>query len=403
MKKRPFNRLQNFIKSESFSGILLFVCALSAIIVANSPLKDFYFHFLHIDFGLVIDQISIKLSISHWINEVLMSFFFLMVGLEIKRELLYGELASAKKAAFPTIAAIGGIIVPAAIFIIINYNTPYIKGFGIPMATDIAFALGVMLLLGKYVPSTLKVFLVALAVVDDLGAILVIAIFYASDISFVYLGFSALLVAVLIFMNYLNIKAISLYLLVGSILWVLVYNSGIHATIAAVVLALCIPAKTSKISKEEDLHSPLHTLEHRLQPFSAYLIMPLFALANAGVNLAGTSLSALPPMSFSIVLGIAVGLVIGKPIGIFLFTFIFEKLGVIARPNNIEYSQILGVGMLAGIGFTMSIFVANLAYEDEILISLAKLAILAASLLAGLLGAIYLAVLYKIKESKKRF
>lgn len=447
---RSFSLVKSFIKSESFSGILLFFAAIIALLVANSSFKEEYFALWHVRFGLEFGYRFIGFSLEHWVNEVLMSVFFLMVGLEIKRELLFGELSSLKSALLPAIAALGGVLLPALIYLGISASTPYMAGFGIPMATDIAFALGVMLLLGRFVSPRLKLFLVALAVVDDLFAIIIIALFYTHSISFGYLGAALLLVCALGLCNRLGVRALPIYLLLGVILWLLVYKSGIHATIAAVILALCIPAKgdalfdegleegldasiddrpstqgnlsspsdgisgtsganseasakplASEIHEALDPHisdSPLHRLEHFLQPICAYLIMPIFAFVNAGVDI-GSCLANLGSIDDPSVLIIAiiVGLVLGKPIGIGIATYAAKRLGIIALPPAFGMAEVLGVGMIAGIGFTMSIFVANLAFENIEVINIAKLSILFASFGAGLLGALYLVGLHLVR------
>ncbi len=423
--------LRRFIKSESFSGIFLFICAVLAMIVANSPLSDFYKHLWHIQFGFSFNGMPIELHLEHWINDVLMSLFFLVVGLEIKRELLYGALASFKKAAFPVIAAVGGMVVPGLIYYVLNMGTPSVNGFGIPMATDIAFALGVMLMLGSRVPVALKVFLVTLAVADDLGAIIVIAIFYTTGLALEYLGLAVAILIILIIMGKMGVKSLVPYLILGVPLWLAVHACGVHATIAAVALAFTIPAvarvktteylahsnsyleiiknedqnRESELLSDEQTHkvgdiikksrmvqSPLVRLEHALSPWSSYFIMPLFAFANAGVEIGDS-------IDFGIdhiLLGIACGLIIGKPVGIFLATFLAEKLGIASRPDGVSWIDILGAGMLAGIGFTMSIFVTMLAFkglDPEIMkgsVDLAKLTILCSSLFAGVLGAIFL-------------
>lgn len=423
---------QKIIHAESFGGIFLFLCALLAMVVANSPWSEAYFHLWHQKLGIAYGENGyLGFSLHLWINDVLMSFFFLMVGLEIKREFLYGGLSGFKKAAFPAIAAIGGMIVPAGIYLIFNAGTPTSHGFGIPMATDIAFALGVVLLLGKRVPASLKLFLVTLAVVDDLGAIVVIAIFYSSGVSGLWLLCSAFLIGVLVALNYAGVRSLIPYLLIGIVLWFCVHESGIHATISAVVLAFCIPTEPKlktqefleKIQKEKDhfthsdkerqnvlltdeqihqidkmksaineVQSPLSKLEHFLHSYSTYLIMPLFAFANAGVSIQGGSIDF---SSSHIIYGVALGLVVGKPLGIFILTFLCEKLGIAARPDGLSWSYILGAGMLAGIGFTMSMFVSNLAFNQPEYVDIAKISILGSSLLAGILGSIALLFLGK--------
>ncbi|MGI0406950.1 sodium/proton antiporter NhaA [Helicobacter himalayensis] len=417
-----------FLKAESFSGILLFFCAVCAMIVANSFLSETYFWLWHENFGFSFGEHFYGFRLHDWINDVLMALFFLMVGLEIKREVLFGDLSGFKKAAFPVIGALGGMVVPALIYFGLNYNTDSWHGFGIPMATDIAFALGVILLLGKRVPMALKVFLVTLAVADDLGAVIVIATAYPSPegLHFVWLLCAVVVIGALIALNKLGIRTLAPYLGLGVILWFCVHHSGIHATIAAVALAFCIPVKPKmqsqefiklldelpqnfkNIEKNErknillthkqvqllgtlardsiDVQNPLMRLEHALQPLCAYLIMPLFAFANAGVDIRGE-------MNFSIdhiMFGVFFGLVIGKPVGILLFTFLCEKCKIASRPAGISWAYIFGAGMLAGIGFTMSIFVSNLAFESTDSQNVAKVSILLASSVAGILGAMFL-------------
>ncbi|STQ85845.1 sodium/proton antiporter NhaA [Helicobacter muridarum] len=421
----------DFVRSESFGGIFLAFSTILALIVANSSFGDLYQHFFHTQFGFQFDDHFIGFSIHDWINDVLMAFFFLLVGLEIKREMIFGELNSFSKAAFPAIAAVGGMIVPGLIYYYLNMGTPSAHGFGIPMATDIAFALGVIMVLGSRVPIALKVFLVTLAVVDDLGAIVVIALFYGGDINLFWLMMSGFIILLLIIFNNLGIKSLVVYLIFGVFLWFCVHASGVHATIAAVALAFCIPLKAKyKFSKFEDsinrfsssyvkgkddnvllnseqlemIHdiqrvainaqNPLLRLEHFLQPWSAYFIMPLFAFANAGVNISGN-------FDFNIdhiFWGIFLGLVVGKPVGVLLATFACEKFGIASRPNSIGWGHILGAGMLAGIGFTMSLFVSALAFDLESSKELSKISILLASLFSCVIGVIFLLFYGKIKK-----
>ncbi|RDU61325.1 Na+/H+ antiporter NhaA [Helicobacter sp. MIT 14-3879] len=423
--------LTDFITSESFGGIFLAISTILALIVANSSFKHIYYDFFHTQFGFQFDTYFIGFSIHDWINDVFMAFFFLLVGLEIKREMIFGELNSFSKAAFPAIAAIGGMIVPGLIYYGLNVGTNSAHGFGIPMATDIAFALGVMMVLGKHIPLALKMFLVTLAVVDDLGAIIVIALFYGGDIHGFWLGISAVIIILLLICNNLGVKSLIVYLFFGVLLWFAIHLSGVHATIAAVILAFCIPVKAKhgfsrfqdsinhwasnyvKDSKENilldsgqlemihniqriatDAQNPLLRLEHFLQPWSAYFIMPLFAFANAGVSVASN-------FDFNIdhiFWGIFLGLVIGKPVGVFISTFVCEKLGIAKRPDSISWGHILGAGMLAGIGFTMSLFVSALAFDMEESKELAKISILLASLASCIIGVIFLLLYGKIKK-----
>lgn len=432
-----FNYFALFFRSEAAGGILLFVCAILAMIVANSPLSHYYFEFRELDFGIKFGEYFIGMSLHHWLNDVFMSVFFLVVGLEIKREFLFGELVGFKKAAFPVLAALGGMIIPGIIYFGLNIGTPSQNGFGIPMATDIAFALGVMMLLGKRVPAALKVFLVTLAVADDLGAIIVIGVFYTSNFSFAYFIASIVIFGILVLLNRKDVRSLTPYLIIGVFLWLTVHSAGIHATIAAVALAFTIPVKPKddgkqflgKVSssfmplflakdKERDsilldhaqldvlnsiikgsknVQNPLLRLEHALQPWSNFLIMPLFGFANAGVKIGEN-------INFGvdhIMLGIILGLVIGKPIGILIFTFLCHKLNIAQKPSSVSWINILGAGMLAGIGFTMSIFVSNLAFSNPLSTDLSKLSILIASSLAGILGSLFLIIEYKIEHRKK--
>ncbi|WP_104760625.1 sodium/proton antiporter NhaA [Helicobacter cetorum] len=434
LENRLSGILKNFIKSESFGGIFLFLNAVLAMIVANSFLKESYFALWHTPFGFQVGDFFIGFSLHHWIDDVLMALFFLMIGLEIKRELLFGELSDFKKASFPVIAAIGGMVVPGLIYFFLNANTPSHHGFGIPMATDIAFALGVIMLLGKRVPVALKVFLITLAVADDLGAIVVIAVFYTTNLKLAWLFGALGVILVLMLLNRLNVRALTPYLLLGVLLWFFVHSSGIHATIAAVILAFMIPVKNpnksieQKYSVEElslaignfeklhqdkhanplldkeqmdllhtlkekasKLQSPLERLEHFLSPLSGYFIMPLFAFANAGVSISSDTNLGVD----KVFLGVVLGLCLGKPLGIFLITFIGEKLKITARPKGISWWHILGAGLLAGIGFTMSMFISNLAFtsEHKDAMEVAKIAILFGSLISGALGALYLSIL----------
>lgn len=438
---KSFNKIVDiflsFFRNEAAGGILLFLCALFAMIIANSPIAEYYFKFWELDFGIIFGEKFIGMSLHHWLNDVFMSIFFLIVGLEIKREFLFGELVGFKKAAFPVLAALGGMIVPGIIYFALNVGTPSQHGFGIPMATDIAFALGVMMLLGKRVPVALKVFLVTLAVADDLGAIIVIGIFYTSDFSIFWFVASLIVLGILIALNKKDVRTLWPYLILGVILWFTVHSTGIHATIAAVALAFTIPVRpklgseefASKvsgsfvplfISKDKERNSPLLDntqlgvlnaiikgsknvqnpllrLEHTLQPWSSFLIMPLFGFANAGVAIGDNINFALD----HIMLGIILGLVIGKPVGILSFTFLCHKLNIAQKPSSVSWINILGAGMLAGIGFTMSIFVSNLAFNDPLSTDLSKLSILIASSLAGILGSLFLIIEYKIENKHK--
>ena len=363
---------KEFFSNSQSSGILLVFCVLISLMIANSSASAGFQSFL--------DQAWGPYSVSVWINDGLMAVFFLLVGLEIKRELLDGELSNFKNASLPIFAAIGGMLVPAAIFTLFNHGTEYSKGWAIPMATDIAFSLAIISMLGKSVPSAVKVFLAALAIVDDLGAIVVIAIFYTDEIHWNYLLYSGIIVAILAVLNFLKVKKHIFYLIPGCVLWYFMHHSGIHATIAGVILAFCIPA--SKADNEEA--SPLEKLEHFLHIPVSYAIMPIFALANTNITFKAGMVDGL----FSnFGYGIVFGLILGKLIGINLFSFIAIKLKISSLPDKSRWVHMIGAGLLAGIGFTMSIFIALLSYKDnQDLQDSAKFAILTASVLAGFLG-----------------
>ena len=418
--------IERFLAQESASGFLLFASAALAMVLANSGLSQGYSEFWQTYAGFNVGSFELKMSLGHWINDGLMAIFFLVIGLEIKRELMVGELSSLSKAAFPVVAALGGMLAPALIYLTLNLGgSGDPSGFGIPMATDIAFALGFLMLLGKRVPLALKVFLVSLAVIDDLGAITVIAIFYSGSLDWPSLIWAVGIIAALIGLNRFGIKTLTPYLLLGLLLWYFVYQSGIHPTIAGVVLALTIPVrqkissdsfadtcqlgleafgkaeqkrKSIPISSEQQdtlekigeacvhVQNPLVRLENALHPVSAFLIMPVFALANAGVAIGGGSLSLLQPVS----LGIILGLFIGKPLGIVGLSFIASKLGWVTKPASVNWRYLIGASLLGGVGFTMSIFISQLAFTDSDIIATAKLAILLTSLTAGLCGVIYL-------------
>ena len=363
---------KEFFSNSQSSGILLVFCVLISLMIANSSASAGFQSFL--------DQAWGPYSVSVWINDGLMAVFFLLVGLEIKRELLDGELSNFKNAPLPIFAAIGGMLVPAVIFTLFNHGTEYSKGWAIPMATDIAFSLAIISMLGKSVPSAVKVFLAALAIVDDLGAIVVIAIFYTDEIHWNYLLYSGIIVAILAVLNFLKVKKHIFYLIPGCVLWYFMHHSGIHATIAGVILAFCIPA--SKADNEEA--SPLEKLEHFLHIPVSYAIMPIFALANTNITFKEGMVDGL----FSnFGYGIVFGLILGKLIGINLFSFIAIKLKISSLPDKSRWIHMIGAGLLAGIGFTMSIFIALLSYKDnQDLQDSAKFAILTASVLAGFLG-----------------
>lgn len=368
---------QRFFKSGQVGGFLLLICVAISLLIANTASKESFEAFLEVKLGFG----SINYSVLAWINDALMAIFFLLVGLEIKRELVEGELSSVKSAALPVIAALGGMLVPALIYFLFNKGTESASGWGIPMATDIAFALAIIAMLGKNVPTSLKIFLAALAIVDDLGAILVIAIFYTNQIHFEYLAMATGILVLLALFNYLGIKNLVFYLIPGIFLWYFIHHSGIHATIAGVLLAFTIP------TNETDVLSPLEKLEHFLTMPVNYLIMPIFALANTNITFQKVMISGLvSPLG----LGIIVGLFAGKTIGVTFFSWLAVKLKWAELPTGAGWKHILGLGMLAGIGFTMSIFISLLSFSDELHISEAKFAILTASIISGLVGFVFL-------------
>lgn len=368
---------QRFFKSGQVGGFLLLLCVAISLLIANTASKESFEAFLEVKLGFG----AVNYSILAWINDALMAIFFLLVGLEIKRELVEGELSSVKSAALPVIAALGGMLVPALIYFLFNVGTETGSGWGIPMATDIAFALAIIAMLGKNVPTSLKIFLAALAIVDDLGAILVIAIFYTSQIHFEYLAMAAGILALLILLNYFGVKNLVFYLIPGVFLWYFIHHSGIHATIAGVLLAFTIP------TNETDVLSPLEKLEHFLTTPVNYLIMPIFALANTNITFQKEMISGLvSPLG----LGIILGLFAGKTIGVTFFSWLAVKLKWAELPSGAGWKHILGLGMLAGIGFTMSIFISLLSFSDELHISEAKFAILTASIISGLVGFVFL-------------
>jgi NhaA family Na+:H+ antiporter len=346
-----------FFKLEAASGLILLLAAIVALLLSNTNFSDLYFKILNTHLLIGTDSFGLDLSILHWINDALMAIFFFIVTLEIKREFIHGELAKPKQALLPIIGAVGGMAVPALIYVFINFETGYtLRGWAIPSATDIAFSIGVLSLLGSRVPISLKVFLVALAIIDDLGAIIIIAFFYSSELQYTYLLLMLATFIILIILNKIGVKKFVPFLFFGLLLWYFTYGSGIHSTISGVLLASTIPHR----QKEKDF-SLLLKLEHLLSPYVAFGIMPLFALANAGVNLKGISFnSLLAPVP----LGILCGLFFGKQIGVFLFSFISVKLKFAEMPSNSNWLKFYGVGILTGIGFTMSLFVGNLAFVD---------------------------------------
>ena len=416
---RPF---QSFSHNAAAGGIVLLIATVLALLWANSPWAQFYHDAWHTRLALSLGPFELSYTLHYWINDGLMVIFFFVVGLEIKREILTGELATVSKAIFPIAAAAGGMLIPALLYAGLNFGTPQIDGWGIPMATDIAFAIGILALLGDRVPLPLKVFLTALAIVDDMGAVLVIAVFYTSDISVLALlaGFGVLLAMAL--MNRLGVRSPLVYFLFGVVLWLCFLKSGVHATVAGVLAAMAIPSWTlidedtflsrlrfltaefEKPNARDDpedhrervrnvaanleadaeyVQPPLHRLERRLHPWSTFVIMPVFALANAGISIGGEMVDALTEMT---TVGVVVGLVVGKQAGVTLFAWLSVRLGWASLPKGVNWKHIYAVGWLAGIGFTMSLFIAGLAFSDEGHLITAKVGIMAGSLIAGLGG-----------------
>jgi len=430
---RPIN---DFLRKEASGGILLIIFTVIALAWANSPWSDSYHDLWDTYISINVGNFDLDLSLHHWINDGLMVIFFFVVGLEIKRELLVGELSSFKQAALPVAGAIGGMLIPAIFYAIFNDGTEASNGWGIPMATDIAFVIGILAILGSRVPLGLKVFVVSLAIADDIGAVMVIAIYYTSNISITALIGTVVILVLLGIVNKLGVKSLYIYSYLGLLLWLAVLQSGIHASIAGVLLAFTIPAKTrintkgfSKNTRDlldkferagehgenvltnetrqadvmaieqccDRILSPLQRFEHWLHPWSSFVIMPLFALANAGVTLKGMDLGAALVSPVSI--GIIAGLFLGKQFGIFAFAWLAVKIKVASLPEGVNWSKIYGAGILAGIGFTMSLFIAGLAFTDDSILNLSKIGILTASLIAGVVGYVFLqAAVSKSKE-----
>ena len=426
---RPF---QEFAGRETSGGILLLLCTLIALVWANSPWSQQYTDLWHTQFSVGLSGFRLSHELHFWVNDALMAVFFFVVGLEIKRQLLAGELASPRQAALPILAALGGVVVPALLYSVLNANGPGARGWGIPMATDIAFAIGVMALLGNRIPLGLKVFLTALAIVDDIAAVLVIAVFYTADLAWGALAIAAFCLLLALAANRMGVRHPLPYALIGAVLWITVLQSGIHATIAGVLLAFVIPSRTAIDQREflehsravldefeiaastepfailsdlaqqsaveeletacERVQPPLHRLEQGLHPWVTFLIMPIFALANAGVVLSGDSRNL---MLQPVTLGVVLGLVLGKPIGITLASWLAVRLRLASLPQNVSWKHIHGAAWLGGIGFTMSLFMTGLAFDDEVHLTAAKLGILIASVCAGIVGS---AILVRIRE-----
>ncbi|MBC8950629.1 Na+/H+ antiporter NhaA [Xenorhabdus sp. TS4] len=384
--------IRQFLKLEAAGGILLIIAAIFALVMANTPLQGIYHQFLNLPVAMQFAALEINKPLLLWINDGLMAVFFLIVGLEVKRELMEGSLAGRDKAIFPAIAALGGMLAPALIYLLFNGSDEITQqGWAIPCATDIAFALGIMALLGKRVPTALKVFLLALAIIDDLGVIIIIALFYTKTISLAALGLATAMIGLLAWMNWKGIAKTSAYLIVGAVLWVCILKSGVHATLAGVIVGFLIPLRDKKGE------SPSETLEHELHSWVAYLILPLFAFANAGVSLQGVTLDGLTSI---LPIGIALGLFLGKPLGIFLFSWISVKLGIAKLPEKIGMRQIFAVSVLCGIGFTMSIFISGLAFEglNDTFSTYSRLGILIGSTTAAVVGYGLLTILLPKKK-----
>jgi len=375
-----------FFQLEAASGLILLIAAIIALVVSNSNFSDLYFSTLEQYLFIGINEFGLKLSVHHWINDLLMAVFFFFVTLEIKREFIQGELSNLKKAMLPIIAAIGGMVVPALFYVVINFgNSETLQGWAIPSATDIAFSLGILSLLGSRVPISLKIFLTALAIIDDLGAILIIAFFYSGDLSISYLSLILISYIFLLILNKFGVKKFLPFLLVGTFMWFFTYKSGIHATIAGVLLASTIPHRI----KDKDF-SLLIKIEHAISPYVAFMIMPLFAFANAGVSLEGLSLSSL---MMPVPLGILLGLFVGKQVGVMMLSFFAVKFGIAQMPDNSNWLSLYGVSILTGIGFTMSLFVGNLAFvESTQYIDGVKIGVLAGSLLSTIFGYFVLSI-----------
>ncbi len=382
----PVTAIKQFLKLEAAGGIVLVGAAALAMIMANSALGSFYEAILEIPVAIQIGALEIAKPLLLWINDGLMAVFFFLVGLEIKREVLQGELSSVAQASLPGAAAVGGMVVPALIYVLFNLGDgDALRGWAIPAATDIAFALGVLALLGRHAPPTLKIFLLALAIMDDLGAIIIIALFYTANLSWISLVLAGAGILVLVVFNLLGITRIAAYVLVGVAVWVCVLKSGVHATLAGVVVAFCIPLR----ARDAEGHSPLEHLEHMLHPWSAFMIVPIFAFANAGVSLQGMTFGSL---FGGIPLGIAAGLFIGKQIGVFGFAYGAVRAGICEMPQGTKWGHIYGLAMLTGIGFTMSLFIGTLAFEDIEHAAPVRLGVLSGSLLSALGGYLLLRI-----------
>lgn len=382
--RKTTDGISTFLKMESAGGLLLMAAAVIALIFSNSPLRHAYDDLLQIPVEVRFGSFAVAKPLLLWINDGLMAIFFLLVGLEVKREVIEGELSTPAQVVLPVVAGVGGMVVPALIYLIINRgNGAALNGWAIPTATDIAFALGILSLLGDRVPASLKIFLTAVAIADDLGAIVIIALFYTADLSITMLLFAVGAVAVLIALNLLKITRIAPYVIVGVILWVFVLKSGVHATLAGVAIAFAVPLKT----KDAQGHAPLHQLEHSLHPWVAFGVLPIFAFANAGVSFAGVTLAAL---AAPLPLGIAAGLFVGKLVGVCGASAALVRLGLARLPEGVSWRQLVGVAALCGVGFTMSLFIGSLAFEGPEYFTPLRLGVIAGSTLSGVAGYLFL-------------
>ncbi len=382
-------RIKAFFEYEAAGGIVLALAAVAAMIIANTPLNVWYEAFIHAPVAIQVGSFEIAKDAHHWINDGLMAIFFFLVGLELKREVLIGELSNVKQIILPAGAALGGMIFPAIVYLLFNLNSPeYWKGWAIPAATDIAFALGILSLLGSRVPNSLKVFLVSIAIFDDIGAILIIALFYTSELSLSSLAIAGLCLPFLYLLNKRNVTSITPYLLIGLIMWAAVLKSGIHATLAGVVLALFIPM----FDKTDPEHSPLEELEHSLHNMVSFVILPVFAFANSGISLKGAGIADL---FHSVPLGIAAGLFIGKQVGVMIACWLIFKSGISKMPNGMNFQQIYGAALLCGVGFTMSLFIGGLAFAGADYVFDERLGIIMGSIVSGIAGYIMLKISLK--------
>lgn len=393
--RRP-SFLQAFLQSEALGGYVLMAAALAALIIANSPAAPLYFDVLGTKLGFQTGPVVLRETVLHWINDGLMAVFFLLVGLEIKREVLDGQLRGAARIVLPGIAALGGMLVPALIYVLVNLGNPdTLRGWAIPAATDIAFALGILALLGSRVPTSLKIFLTALAILDDLGAIVIIALFYTSQLNVFALVMAGALLACLFCLNRAGVLRLTPYLLIGAVLWYFVLKSGVHATLAGVALALTIPLRPRNAGQPQ-ARSPLHDLEHALHKPVALLIVPVFGFANAGVSFAGMGLDSLAQ---PVPLGVALGLFLGKQLGVFGFAWLAIKTGVASLPRHASFTQLYGVALLCGIGFTMSLFIGALAFTDAATVDATKIGVLTGSLASAVAGFLLLRLCGKPPEA----